>query len=124
MLNIPEFKFPNIQIPNPTEWATNAAEIFTKSISDKLMQLFMDACKTVLEQTPPELAADISDKGIVMTGGGALIDGLDKLISSKTGIDVYIADDAVSCVAFGCGKTLDNLDVLAKLASPERKLEF
>ena len=49
MLNIPEFKFPNIQTPNPTEWATNAAEIFTKSISDKLMQLFMDACKTVLE---------------------------------------------------------------------------
>ena len=86
--------------------------------------MILNAVHSVLENTPPELAADISDKGILMTGGGCLIDGLDKLIASKTGIHVRVADDAVSCVAFGCGKTLDNLDVLAKLASPERKLEF
>ena len=58
-----------------------------------------------------------------MTGGGCLIDGLDKLIASKTGINVRAADEAVSCVAFGCGKTLDNLDILAKFAPPDRKLE-
>jgi len=86
--------------------------------------MIVDAVHSVLENTPPELAADISDKGILMTGGGCLIDGLDKLISSKTGIDVYIADDAVSCVAFGTGKILDNLDVLTKLTPPERKLEM
>ena len=82
------------------------------------------AVHSVLENTPPELSADISDKGILMTGGGSLVDGLDKLISSKTGINVYIADDAVSCVAFGTGKILDNLDVLTKLTPPERKLEL
>ena len=86
--------------------------------------MIVEAVHSVLEKTPPELAADISDKGIVMTGGGALIDGLDKLISSKTGIDVYIADDAVSCVAFGTGRVLENLDALSKTMNQERKLEF
>ena len=68
--------------------------------------------KHVLEQTPPELAADISDKGIYMTGGGCLVDGLDKLLQEKTGINVMIAQDTVSCVALGTGKALDNLDAL------------
>ena len=85
--------------------------------------MIVNAVHGVLENTPPELAADISDKGILMTGGGCLIDGLDKLISSRTGIGVRVAEQPVSCVAFGCGKTLDNLDVLAKFAPPERKLE-
>jgi rod shape-determining protein MreB len=69
---------------------------------------------SVLERTPPELAADISERGIVMTGGGSLVYGMDKLLEYKTGIRVIIADDAVSCVAIGTGKTLDNLDVLRK----------
>ena len=59
-----------------------------------------------------------------MTGGGALIDGLDKLIASKMGINAYVADEAVSCVAFGTGQILDNLDVLAKITPQERKLEL
>lgn len=71
-----------------------------------------DAVHSVLERTPPELSADISDRGIVMTGGGSLLHGLDKLISKRTNIPVYIADDAVSCVAIGTGKSLDNFDVL------------
>ncbi len=74
--------------------------------------LVVDAVHSVLEKTPPELAADISDRGIYMTGGGALIDGLDKLLQEKTGINVMIAQDAISCVALGTGKALDNLDVL------------
>lgn len=78
--------------------------------------MIVDAVHSVLEKTPPELAADISDKGIYMTGGGALIDGLDKLIQEKTGINVMIAQDAVSCVALGTGKALDTLDTLDEKA--------
>ena len=74
--------------------------------------MIVDAVHGVLEKTPPELAADISDKGIYMTGGGCLVDGLDKLLQEKTGINVMIAQDAVSCVALGTGKALDNLDSL------------
>ncbi|KIE45400.1 cell shape determining, MreB/Mrl family protein [Clostridium argentinense CDC 2741] len=64
----------------------------------------------VLEKTPPELAADIAEKGIVMTGGGALLDGLDKLIQDYTKVPVYVAEDSVSCVALGTGKALDFID--------------
>ena len=74
--------------------------------------LIVDAVHSVLEKTPPELAADISDRGIYMTGGGCLVDGLDKLLQEKTGINVMIAQDTVSCVALGTGKALDNLDIL------------
>ena len=72
----------------------------------------VDAVHSTLEKTPPELSADISDRGIYMTGGGCLVDGLDKLIQNQTGINVMIAKDAVSCVALGTGKALDNLDTL------------
>lgn len=74
--------------------------------------MIVDAVHSVLEKTPPELAADISDKGIYMTGGGCLVDGLDALLQEKTGINVMIAQDSVSCVALGTGKALDNLDSL------------
>ena len=74
--------------------------------------MIVDAVHSTLERTPPELAADISDKGIYMTGGGCLIDGLDKLLQEKTGINVMIAQDSISCVALGTGKALDNLDTL------------
>jgi rod shape-determining protein MreB len=74
--------------------------------------LIVEAVHSALEKTPPELSADISDRGIYMTGGGCLVDGLDKLLQEKTGINVMIAQDTVSCVALGTGKALDNLDVL------------
>jgi len=67
----------------------------------------VEAVHSVLEQTPPELASDISDRGIVMTGGGSLLYGLDKLIKEKTGIDAIIAEDAVSCVAVGTGRFIE-----------------
>ena len=76
------------------------------------VNMIIDAVHQVLEKTPPELAADISDRGIYMTGGGCLIDGLDKLLQERTGINVMIAEDAVSCVALGTGKALDNLDMI------------
>ncbi|WFD10059.1 rod shape-determining protein MreB [Tepidibacter hydrothermalis] len=78
-----------------------------KALNECIVQI-ADAVHSVLEKTPPELSADISDKGIVMTGGGSLLWGLDKLISKRTGIDVYIADDAVSCVAKGTGEVLNS----------------
>lgn len=65
---------------------------------------------SVLEQTPPELAADIADKGIIMTGGGSLLNGLDKYLQELTNVPVYLADDPVSCVAKGTGKVLDYVD--------------
>ena len=67
----------------------------------------VDAVCYVLEKTPPELSSDISDRGIVMTGGGSLLYGLDKLISKRTGIETIIADDAISCVAIGTGKYIE-----------------
>ncbi|AEE92194.1 MreB-like morphogen [Tepidanaerobacter acetatoxydans Re1] len=67
---------------------------------------------SVLEKTPPELASDISEKGIVMTGGGSLLKGMDKLICRRTGIPVIIAEEAISAVAIGAGKALENLDIL------------
>ncbi|MCL2677603.1 MAG: rod shape-determining protein MreB [Clostridiales bacterium] len=76
------------------------------------LEAIISALKEVLEITPPELAADIMDKGIVMTGGGALMDGLDKLLSRVVGLPVYVADDPVSCVARGTGKALSQIHLL------------
>ena len=67
----------------------------------------LEAIHGVLERTPPELVADISTNGIVMTGGGSLVWGFDKLIESHTGIETHVADDAISCVAYGTGKSLE-----------------
>lgn len=71
-----------------------------------------DAVHSVLERTPPELSSDLSNKGIIMTGGGSLLYGLDKLINQRTGIPVKVAEDAVSCVAIGTGKALESIDIL------------
>ena len=73
------------------------------------VERIMEAIHSVLERTPPELVADISSNGIVMTGGGSLIWGFDKLIESHTGIETHVAEDAISCVAYGTGSSLDNL---------------
>lgn len=94
----------------PKTITIHSSEMLEALIEPAMM--IVDCVHTVLEKTPPELAADISDRGIYMTGGGCLVDGLDKLIESKTGIHVMIANDAVSCVALGTGKALDNLDSL------------
>ncbi|CAB1253950.1 rod shape-determining protein [Clostridium sp. MT-14] len=69
-----------------------------------------DTTKAVLEKTPPELSADIAEKGIVMTGGGALLNGLSDLIQEVTCVPVYVAEDPISCVALGTGKVLEYLD--------------
>lgn len=72
----------------------------------------VEAIHLVLERTPPELVGDISSNGIIMTGGGSLVYGFDRLITEHTGIITHIADDAVSCVVYGTGKALDNLAIM------------
>jgi len=71
--------------------------------------------KTVLEQTPAELSADIIDRGIVMTGGTSLLKGLDKMISREVGVPAYLSDDPMYCVALGAGKVLEELDALRRV---------
>src|SRR5216684_147391 len=78
----------------------------------------VETVRTCLERTPPELAADIVDKGIVITGGGALLLGLDHLLRQETNLPVTQGDDPLSCVALGTGKVLDELDLLEKVAIP------
>lgn len=77
----------------------------------------IDAIKATLEKTPPELAADIMDKGIMLTGGGALLSGLDKLIIKETDMPVNIAEEPLNCVAIGSGKALNNIDKLSPISS-------
>jgi rod shape-determining protein MreB len=87
---------------NLTITTEQAAEAMHQSVSRIVEQV-----KKVLEETPPELSADIMDRGIILTGGGALLYGLDELIRRETEIPTAIADDPLSCVALGCGKALD-----------------
>lgn len=84
------------------------------------LEAIMMATKEVLERTPPELAADIMNKGIVLTGGGALLHGLDKYLAQETHLPVHIADNAVQCVALGTAKALENLDLLESARSFKR----
>lgn len=84
-------------------------EELTKALEEPV-RLIIDKIRDVLEKTPPELAADIIDKGILMTGGGALLYGFDKLIEIETGVKVNVADDSVDCVVLGSGKALTSLE--------------
>jgi rod shape-determining protein MreB and related proteins len=88
-----------------------------ESLREPIMTI-VDAVRTALERTPPELAADIVDKGIVLTGGGALLKGLDLLLRQETNLPITVAEDPLSCVALGTGKVLDELDLLKKVAIP------
>lgn len=90
-------------------------EISTSEVRESLLepvQLIIENVKSVLEKTPPELAADIIEKGILMTGGGALLHGLDKLIEFETGVSVSVADGAIECVANGTGEVLKYFEKL------------
>ncbi|MCX7970396.1 MAG: rod shape-determining protein [Negativicutes bacterium] len=82
----------------------------------------IQAVKYALEQTPPELAADIMDRGIFLTGGGALLTGLNRLITRETHMPVHIAEEPLNCVANGTGKVLESLDTLKKVLVPHRKI--
>ena len=90
------------------------SEEIREAISEPISQI-VEALKTALEETPPELAADIVDRGIVMTGGGALLKGLDKLIQEETNLPINVVDDPLLCVVLGAGKVLDNVHVYDRI---------
>ncbi len=94
----------------PKTLAINDSDI-REALHDPIYAI-VDAVKTALERTPPELAADIAEKGIVLAGGGSLLHGLDTLIALETHLKVRVADDPLSCVVLGTGKVLDELDLL------------
>ena len=91
-----------------------------EAIKESVMEI-VEVVKATLEKTPPELAADIAEKGIVLAGGGALIKNIDKLLSIKTEMPVYIADDPLECVVKGTGKTTEDLEKLRNVLINARK---
>ena len=82
----------------------------------------VEAVKGTLEKTPPELAADVMDHGIMMTGGGSLLNSLDKLLSHETGMPVLVSEDALSCVGEGTGRSLENIELLKRVVMTTKKL--
>lgn len=95
------------------------AEEIAKALRDTVYAI-VDAVKLTLEKTPPELASDIMDRGIVLTGGGALLRNLDKVIGEETKMPVLIAEDPLDCVAAGTGKALDHIDLFKNKARESR----
>jgi len=83
------------------------------------LNAIVSAVKQALEQTPPELGADIAEKGMVLTGGGALLRDLDRLLMEETGLPVIVADDPLTCVVRGCGRALEEMDKLASVFTNE-----
>jgi rod shape-determining protein MreB len=80
------------------------------------VSIIVETVKSTLENTPPELAADIVDRGVVLAGGGALLRGLDRLLAEETGVPVVVADDPLTAVVRGAGKMLEDLDLLRMVA--------
>ena len=93
----------------------------TMALQDSLA-IIVQAAKTVLEKTPPEMASDVVDRGIVLTGGGALLRGLDELIAEQTNVPCQVADNPLDCVAIGAGAALEYLDVIKRSLPAEEEL--
>lgn len=104
-------------LPRNVEITSSQIEEAMKNSINEIVEIV----KTTLEKTPPELASDIVEKGIVLAGGGALIKNLDKLLSQKTGMPVYIAENPLECVVNGTGKTLEDLERLKSVLINARK---
>jgi rod shape-determining protein MreB len=101
----------------PQSFTVSTTEIL-EALNEPLNGL-VTAIKIALENTPPELSSDIADRGIVLTGGGALLKDLDKMISEETGIPVMLADEPLTCVVRGCGMALERLEGLASIFTSE-----
>ncbi len=113
-------EYMNIRGRNLLNGLPENIEISSGEIREALkesIESILDAIHMTLEKTPPELAADIIEQGITLTGGGALLRGLDKLINSKTKMPVNVAEDPLDCVAKGTGKVLENIDKLQDILS-------
>ncbi len=103
----------------PKTQSITAGEI-NKALAE-VVSAIVDAIRVCLERTPPELASDIMDRGIVLAGGGSLLRGLDQLISMETNMPVYVCEEPLSAVAMGTGKVLENIDVLKRVLRNPRK---
>jgi rod shape-determining protein MreB len=103
----------------PKTITLNSLEV-SQSIQDCLGTI-IQAVRQVLEKTPPELAADVIDRGIVLTGGGALLRHMDELLTQETGVPCYVADNPLECVAIGAGIALDHLDVIQRSLPTEEE---
>ncbi|HJO07282.1 MAG TPA: rod shape-determining protein [Chloroflexota bacterium] len=106
------------QVAGLPRTVTITSDEVAAAISDPV-QSIVRGVKSVLEQTPPELAADIIDKGMVMTGGGSLLRNLDELLTDETGIPCHVADQPLMCVALGTGIALEHFEVLRKVLVPK-----
>ena len=103
----------------PKTLTIHASEI-REALGEPIYKI-VDAVKETLEKTPPELAADVMDHGIMMTGGGALLKNFDKLIAKETSMPVLVADDPLSCVGEGTGRVLENLNLLQRVVMTPKK---
>ena len=101
----------------PRSFAVSSNEIL-EALTDPINQIVV-SIKNALENTPPELAADIAERGVVITGGGALLRDLDRLLMEETGLPVYLAEDPLTCVVRGCGEAIDRVDELGPLLATE-----
>lgn len=99
---------------------TITSEEMTEALQESVASV-VDSVIHVLERTPPELASDIADRGIVMTGGGSLLNGLDRLLTKKTGINAMIAEDALTCVAIGTGKYIEYITTSRGMEMTDKK---
>ena len=106
------------QISGLPRTVTIGSNEITQGLQDSV-QAIMAAIRTVLEQTPPELASDVVDRGIVLTGGTALLRGLDRLVTDEIGIPCYVPDNPLECVAMGAGIALEHLDLIKRAQPPE-----
>jgi rod shape-determining protein MreB len=89
----------------------------TSEALQPILSQILNSIKNALENTPPELSADLVDMGLTLTGGGSLLKNIDKLIAKETGLPVMVADDPLACVAIGTGKALDNEDLFSTMLS-------
>ena len=103
-----EVKGRNLSEGVPRSFTISSNEIL-EALTDPLNQI-VSSVKNALEQTPPELGADIAEKGMVLTGGGALLRDIDRLLMEETGLPVIVAEDPLTCVVRGSGKALERMD--------------
>ena len=97
----------------PRSFTISSNEIL-EALTDPLNQI-VSAVKNALEQTPPELGADIAERGMMLTGGGALLRDLDRLLAEETGLPVLVAEDPLTCVVRGCGMALERMERLGSI---------
>lgn len=112
-----EVKGRNLSEGVPRSFTISSNEVL-EALSEPLNQI-VSAVKTALEQTPPELGADIAERGMMLTGGGALLRDLDRLLAEETGLPVLVAENPLACVVRGCGLALDRIDRMNSIFSDE-----